>query len=98
MQNYNLHLFIVKMVITNYSYAVFRSVMYTVNGFYKHHVTIVADVVPISLELSTENLVLHPSLGMPVEAGRCSHSSQSAENGYPWIPLPFTLYRYSIQI
>lgn len=46
-----------------------RSVSYTVNGFYKHHVTVVAEVVAVSLELSTEELVLYPSYGMPAEAG-----------------------------
>ena len=43
---------------------------YTVNGFYKHHVTVVAEVVAVSLELSTEELVLFPSYGMPAEAGQ----------------------------
>ncbi|KAK3096977.1 hypothetical protein FSP39_005325 [Pinctada imbricata] len=46
-----------------------RSVSYSVNGHYKHHVTVVADVVPVALELSTEQLVLHPSFGLPAEAG-----------------------------
>lgn len=45
---------------------------YTVNGFYKHHVTVVAEVVAVALELSTEELVLYPSYGMPAEAGKFS--------------------------
>lgn len=49
-----------------------RSVSYTVNGFYKHHVTVVAEVVAVALELSTEELVLYPSYGMPAEAGKFS--------------------------
>ncbi|KAL3884217.1 hypothetical protein ACJMK2_030436, partial [Sinanodonta woodiana] len=46
-----------------------RSVSYTVNGFYKHHVTVTAEVLPVALELSTEELVLTPTHGLPVEAG-----------------------------
>ncbi|XP_035825915.1 cilia- and flagella-associated protein 47 [Aplysia californica] len=46
-----------------------RSVMYTINGFYKHHVTVLAEVVPVAVELSTTRLVLKPAPGMPVEAG-----------------------------
>ncbi|XP_059154686.1 cilia- and flagella-associated protein 47-like isoform X2 [Physella acuta] len=46
-----------------------RSVLYTVNGFFKHHVTVTAEVVPVALELSTNKLVLKPHQGMPAEAG-----------------------------
>ncbi|XP_048239518.1 cilia and flagella-associated protein 47-like isoform X3 [Haliotis rufescens] len=46
-----------------------RSVMYTVNGFYKHHVTVVADVGPVTLQLSTEDLLLKPTPGLPADAG-----------------------------
>lgn len=55
-----------------FDFYVCRSVSYTVNGFYKHHVTVVAEVVAVALELSTEELVLHPSYGMPAEAGKFS--------------------------
>lgn len=46
-----------------------RSVSYTVNNYHKHHVTILADVVPVSLELSTDALVLRPTFGLPSDAG-----------------------------
>ncbi|XP_052240686.1 cilia- and flagella-associated protein 47-like isoform X3 [Dreissena polymorpha] len=45
-----------------------RSVSYTVNNFHKHHVTVLAEVVPVALELSTEELVLKPSFGLPSDA------------------------------
>ncbi|PVD28193.1 hypothetical protein C0Q70_10779 [Pomacea canaliculata] len=46
-----------------------RSVTYTINGFHKNHVTVMAEVVCVGLELSTENLVLMPTLGLPADAG-----------------------------
>ena len=46
-----------------------RSVTYSVNNFHKHHVTVLAEVVPVDLELSTEDLVLKPSYGLPADAG-----------------------------
>ncbi|KAH9504693.1 Cilia- and flagella-associated protein 47 [Bulinus truncatus] len=46
-----------------------RSVLYTVNGFFKHHVTVLAEVVPIALELSANKIVLKPQYGLPTEAG-----------------------------
>ncbi|XP_055954756.1 cilia and flagella-associated protein 47 [Patella vulgata] len=46
-----------------------RSVLYTVNGFYQDHVTVLAEVVPVSIELSTQNLVLKPTIGSPADAG-----------------------------
>ena len=49
--------------------------MYTVNGFYKHHVTVLAEVVAVAVELSTTKLVLKPGLGMPVEAGELHKES-----------------------
>lgn len=47
----------------------YRSVTYTINGFHKNHVTVMAEVVCVGLELSTENLVLMPTLGLPADAG-----------------------------
>ncbi|KAL4233464.1 hypothetical protein ACF0H5_008145 [Mactra antiquata] len=46
-----------------------RSVSYTVNNFHKHHVTVLAEVVPVSLEMSTQELILKPSYGLPTDAG-----------------------------
>ncbi|BFZ09423.1 hypothetical protein BsWGS_12463 [Bradybaena similaris] len=46
-----------------------RSIVYTINGFYKHHIIVLAEVVPVALELSTGKICLRPSSGMPVEAG-----------------------------
>ena len=53
-----------------------RSVSYTINRFYKNHVTVTAEVVPVGLELSTENLILKPSPGLPSEAGEYVHLAQ----------------------
>ena len=47
----------------------FRSVTYSVNNFHKDHVTVLAEVVPVDIELSTEELVLKPSFGLPADAG-----------------------------
>ena len=47
-----------------------RSVTYSVNNFHKHHVTVLAEVVPVDLELSTDELVLKPSYGLPADAGK----------------------------
>ena len=54
---------------TLYLIQYFRSVSYTVNNFHKHHVTVLAEVVPVSLELSISELILKPSFGLPSEAG-----------------------------
>ncbi len=58
-----------------YVFPCVRSVMYTVNGFYKHHVTVVADVGPVTLQLSTEDLLLKPTPGLPADAGTVAHPS-----------------------
>ena len=42
---------------------------YTINKFYKNHVTVSAEVVHVGLELSTENLILKPTPGLPADAG-----------------------------
>ncbi|KAK3775916.1 hypothetical protein RRG08_017206 [Elysia crispata] len=67
-----------------------RSVVYTVNGFYKHHVTVLAEVVPVAVELSTERLVLKPSSGMPAEAGFRNVITLNNKLNYPaeftWSP------------
>ncbi|CAH1800026.1 unnamed protein product [Owenia fusiformis] len=46
-----------------------RSVNYQINGFYKRHVTVLAEVVPVDLVMSTEELTLLPCPGLPVDAG-----------------------------
>ncbi|CAG5120336.1 unnamed protein product, partial [Candidula unifasciata] len=46
-----------------------RSVVYTINGFYKHYIIVLAEVVPVALELSAGKICLKPSPGMPAEAG-----------------------------
>ncbi len=48
----------------------FRSVDYTINGFYKNHVTVFAEVVPVALDMSIDELLLEPTFGLPAEAGR----------------------------
>lgn len=40
------------------------------NNYHKHHVTVLAEVVPVALELSTDELVLKPSFGLPSDAGK----------------------------
>jgi hypothetical protein len=51
------------------SFFFFRSVTYSINKFYRNHVTVIAEVVPVGLELSTESLIVKPCPGMPAEAG-----------------------------
>ena len=46
-----------------------RSIDYTINGFYKSHVTVFSEVVPVALELSTLDLILEPQVGNPADAG-----------------------------
>ena len=41
-----------------------------INGFYKNHLTVFAEVVPVALELSSEEIVVEPTLGLPAEAGK----------------------------
>ena len=48
----------------------YRSLDYTVNGYYKNHVTVFAEVVPVSLELSTDHLIVEPQVGLPADAGQ----------------------------
>lgn len=47
----------------------FRSVDYVINGFYKNHITVFAEVVPVALSLSTHSIMVEPILGLPAEAG-----------------------------
>ena len=56
-----------------------RSVSYTVNNYHKHHVTVLAEVVPVALELSMEELVLKPSYGLPSDAGRLLRPTYGSE-------------------
>ena len=46
-----------------------RNVEYTINGFYKSHILVFAEVVSVELELSTDKLVVVPQIGLPAEAG-----------------------------
>ncbi|XP_055888207.1 cilia and flagella-associated protein 47-like isoform X1 [Biomphalaria glabrata] len=67
-----------------------RSVLYTVNGFFKHHVTVLAEVCQIALELSTNKIVLKPQHGMPAEAGYRGVITLYNRLNYPaeftWLP------------
>ena len=47
-----------------------RSIDYTINGFYKNHITVFSEVVPVALELSTLDLNVEPHIGLPADAGR----------------------------
>lgn len=47
-----------------------RSLDYTINGFYKNHVTVFSEVVPVALQLSTMELIVEPQVGLPADAGK----------------------------
>ncbi|XP_052808119.1 cilia- and flagella-associated protein 47-like isoform X2 [Mya arenaria] len=67
-----------------------RSVTYTVNNYHKHHVTVLAEVVPVALQLSTEELLLKPSFGLPADAGFRGIITLTNKLNYPaeftWAP------------
>uniref|UniRef100_A0A1I8GWP8 Calponin-homology (CH) domain-containing protein n=1 Tax=Macrostomum lignano TaxID=282301 RepID=A0A1I8GWP8_9PLAT len=46
-----------------------RNVSYVINGNYRNHVIALAEVVPVQLELSTQELEVVPCEGQPAEAG-----------------------------
>ncbi|KAF6036686.1 CHDC2 [Bugula neritina] len=46
-----------------------RSINYSINGFYKNHLTVVANVVPPSLVMHTDSLEIGPTIGLPADAG-----------------------------
>ena len=54
-----------------YSFLCYRSLDYTINGFYHNHITVFSEVVPVHLDMSTDNLVLEPQIGLPADAGLC---------------------------
>ena len=69
-----------------------RSLDYTINGYYKNHVTVFAEVVPVSLELSTDHLIVEPQVGLPADAG---------QNCLPFLPVNHVnkyLIIYSISV
>ena len=73
---------------TLYLIQYFRSVSYTVNNFHKHHVTVLAEVVPVSLELSISELILKPSFGLPSEAGLYKYKIKISLNS---LSVPYIL-------
>ncbi|XP_078698604.1 cilia- and flagella-associated protein 47-like isoform X8 [Branchiostoma floridae x Branchiostoma belcheri] len=68
-----------------------RSVMYTVNGHHTHHVLVMAEVVPVALELSTQELTVKPFPGMPADAGLRGTVTLHNRRNYPaefqWHPI-----------
>lgn len=50
-----------------------RSIDYTINGFYKNHLTVFAEVVPVALEMSTDDLQVEPQVGLPADAGNINY-------------------------
>ncbi|XP_071134806.1 cilia- and flagella-associated protein 47-like isoform X3 [Mytilus edulis] len=68
-----------------------RSVSYQINGSYKHHVTVIAEVVPVSLKLSTDELILGASFGLPAEAGFRGvitlHNPLNHAAEFTWTPI-----------
>jgi len=52
-----------------------RSVEYTVNGFYRNHFTVFADVVSINLQLLTRHLEIESSPGLPPDSSESHYCS-----------------------
>ena len=46
-----------------------RNVNYTINGNHRQHVLVRAEVVPVALELSSEDITLKSSPGIPADGG-----------------------------
>ena len=49
-----------------------RSLDYTINSFYRNHITVFSEVVAVHLELDTQHLIVEPQLGQPADAGLCA--------------------------
>ncbi|XP_064627283.1 cilia- and flagella-associated protein 47-like isoform X2 [Lineus longissimus] len=68
-----------------------RSLMYTVNSAYRHHVTVLANVVPVHLSLDKDELEVFPSPGQPAEAGYRGVVTLKNPLNYPaeftWAPI-----------
>ncbi|XP_057307230.1 cilia and flagella-associated protein 47-like isoform X2 [Hydractinia symbiolongicarpus] len=68
-----------------------RSINYTINGYYKSHLIIHANVVTVNLELSNNQLLLTPLHAMPAESGfrKCVtlKNSQNMDAEFTWSPV-----------
>ena len=47
-----------------------RSVNYSINGYHRQHVVVLAEVVSVALELSSDEVVLRPSPGLLADSGK----------------------------
>ena len=47
-----------------------RSLDYTINSFYHNHITVFSEVVPVHIDMSTDELLLEPQMGLPSDAGQ----------------------------
>uniref|UniRef100_H2YRU5 HYDIN/VesB/CFA65-like Ig-like domain-containing protein n=1 Tax=Ciona savignyi TaxID=51511 RepID=H2YRU5_CIOSA len=68
-----------------------RSISYTVNSQHESHVLVLADVVPVALELSSEYLELSSEPGLPADAGYRAIVTLFNHRNYPaeftWSPV-----------
>lgn len=69
----------------------YRSINYSINGFYKNHLTVMADVVPPTLAMHTDLLEVTGTAGLPADAGMRSIITLSNPLNYPaeftWFPV-----------
>ena len=47
-----------------------RSVNYSINGYHRQHIVVLAEVVSVALELSSDEVVLRPSPGLLADSGK----------------------------
>ncbi|XP_065057284.1 cilia and flagella-associated protein 47-like isoform X2 [Rhopilema esculentum] len=68
-----------------------RSVSYTINGQHKAHVIVLAEVVTVALSLSTQEITVSPSPGLPPEAGMRKtltlHNNRNMTAEFSWAPV-----------
>ena len=68
-----------------------RSINYSINSFYKNHLTVMANVVPPMLNMNTELLEVGSTAGLPAEAGMRSIITLTNPLNYPadftWYPV-----------
>ena len=48
-----------------------RSINYSINGYHRQHIVVMAEVVSVALELSSDEVELKPSAGLLADSGNC---------------------------
>lgn len=48
-----------------------RSINYSINGYHRQHIVVMAEVVSVALELSSGEVELKPSAGLLADSGNC---------------------------